>query len=448
MRIPLLPTACLALAAVAATISPNANAAHRGKTYVFHAQRNAGAVNRVAVLLEVGGETIYINKQKSQREKLGIVCGLEYLEKTIVPSDQTESIYGAVRQYKKVATAVKIGEDRFEPKLAPEHRTIVVNASERAATLFSPGGSLSREELDAVDIHFNTLLLDRLLPSGPVASGQSWPLDDDLLAIMLGLDEVEKSTVEATLKEATGTLARFELSGRVEGRVLGARTEIELKGRYRFDCRAKQVDWLGALIKENRRPSEVADGLDVVSRLQITVSPAAGQEILAGSTLDESAVAPASEATYLTHDFQGAGCRCKYDRQWFVDDALDIMRLMDRGTIIGQCNITKLPKQGAERLVSLEDFQDDVRKALGENFGEFVSAKQSVNRNGLRVLRVAVDGAVSGQPDRVPIRWTYYHLADREGRQTALTFTVEQENMEQFADADEPIVGSLRFFDQ
>ena len=45
----------------------------------------------------------------------------------------------------------------------------------------------------------------------------------------------------------------------------------------------------------------------------------------------------------------------------------------------------------------------------------------------------------------VPIRWIYYHVADRQGRQVALTFTIEQERAEQFADADREIVRSLRF---
>ena len=121
------------------------------------------------------------------------------------------------------------------------------------------------------------------------------------------------------------------------------------------------------------------------------------------------------------------------------------MRLMDRGVLAGQCNLALLPKRDPNRLVSLEQFQQDVRKALGDNFGEFVAAGQSVDQNGHRVLRVVAEGSVAAKADgksesNIPIRWIYYHVADREGRQAALTFTVEGEHVERFADADRPIV--------
>ena len=43
------------------------------------------------------------------------------------------------------------------------------------------------------------------------------------------------------------------------------------------------------------------------------------------------------------------------------------------------------------------------------------------------------------------MRWIYYLVADPQGRQVAFTFTVEQRLVERFADADKPMVQSLRF---
>lgn len=437
---------CLVIVSLLADSS--SDAADVRSTYSFHGQRAPSRVDQVAVLLEVGGETKFLVKGKLQQEKLGIVCNLEYIEKTLnVPINDNGKLR-AIRKYHKATAAVKVGKDHFEPTLEPEHRTIVVEASEQEALLFSPGGSLSRNELDAIDIHFNTLLLDRLLPAGPVVVGHSWTPDKKMLAIMLGLDEVDESTVEVKLTEVTKIVARFELNGRVEGRVHGASTDIELKGRYRFDLRTKRVDWVGMLIKENRKTSEIADGLDVVSRLQITVKPAKETSELSDASVAKIGLDSAAGATLLAYEFPGGDCRCKYDRRWFVENASGVLRLMDRGTFAGQCNLAILPNREPDRLVSLEDFQDDVRKALGDNFGEFVAARQSVNGNGIRVLRVEAEGAVLGETDKMPIRWIYYHLADRNGRQAAVTFTIEQERMDRFADADETIVGSLEFVDR
>ena len=82
-----------------------------------------------------------------------------------------------------------------------------------------------------------------------------------------------------------------------------------------------------------------------------------------------------------------------------------------------------------------------MQKALGKSFGEFVEAGQSVNDAKHRVFRVVVHGKSSD----IPIRWIYYHVADEQGRQAAFTFTVEQSLLERFADADKPVVDSLRF---
>jgi hypothetical protein len=128
-----------------------------------------------------------------------------------------------------------------------------------------------------------------------------------------------------------------------------------------------------------------------------------------------------------------------------IEHSGGVMRLVDDGVSAGQCNFTVLPRREADKLVSLEQFQEDVRQALGENFAEFVTAGQSVNGAGLRVLKVVAQGVVRDKSGDLPVRWTYYHLADRQGRQAALTFTVEQQRLDIFAESDKAIVESLRF---
>ena len=90
--------------------------------------------------------------------------------------------------------------------------------------------------------------------------------------------------------------------------------------------------------------------------------------------------------------------------------------------------------------ISLEDFQEDVHRALDKNFGEFVEADQLSNDAKYRIYRVVVHGTVSD----IAMRWIYYLVADPKGRQAALTFAIEQEHVDRFADADKPLVQSLR----
>jgi len=408
-------------------------------------QRQTNQTDRVTASLEAVGETQYLDAQeKQQHEKLEVTCLLEYYEKMLIIPTTSDGTYQSLRQYHKVAAAVKIGNHRLEPTLLPEHKLIFAEAGNQVM-LTSLMGNLSRAELDVIDVQASSILLDRLLPGEAVEVGESWPHPSELMAAMLGLDEVSKTTVHSTFKEVTDVLFRFEISGQVEGRSYGAKTTIDLKGKYRFDRRIGRIDWIGLLIKEHRRPGPVTDGIHVACRLQMTVVPCRTPETLSDAALKKYNLATGVESAWLRQEFAGSGWSCLHDRRWFAEGNGNVLRLLDGEKLIGQCDFAALPRSDVRRLVSLEEFQKDIRTALKESFGEFVEAAQSVDSQNRRILRVVVRGAARMKSLEVPIRWICYHLADQEGNQAAMTFTIEEEYLSRFADADRPIVASLRF---
>ncbi|MCH9007895.1 hypothetical protein IIA29_07795 [candidate division KSB1 bacterium] len=110
--------------------------------------------------------------------------------------------------------------------------------------------------------------------------------------------------------------------------------------------------------------------------------------------------------------------------------SLAVLRMVDRGELLAQCNLSALPK--VKKPVTLAEFQRDVERSLGNNFGRFVSAAQNVNESGYAVFRVVVRGTVS----QLPIQWIYYLVQDRRGHRVSLAFTLEQSLRERFAEAD------------
>ena len=195
------------------------------------------------------------------------------------------------------------------------------------------------------------------------------------------------------------------------------------------------------LIKEDHDSSFVDDGIDVVSKLQVIVTPAEEPASLADAALAKLTLKPTPEMTHLTFECPDGSWRCQHDRRWYVHhqrakNSAVVLRLLDRGMLSGQCNLSSLPSREPEKLVSLEEFQDDVRRALGKSFGEFIEAGQSANEANYRVYRVVVHGTSSD----IAMRWIYYLVADPQGRQVALTFTVEQALLDRFADADKAMV--------
>jgi hypothetical protein len=431
------------LAVLAATILP-AQRAQAKRTHVLCSGREVGAMDRIEARLVVGGDLTEAVDNKIQRMKMRVECDFSYDEKTLeVPTGSVDRARSA-RYYDKLDTVIKVDDAAIKPVLRPQRRLIGVEIELPKMTLFSPHGALTRDELDLIDVLANSLLLDRLLPEKPVAIGEAWKHPEELMVALLGLDAARQSDVQSVLKEVTGTVARMELSGRVEGATGGVSTEIELKAKYRFDLKNKRIDWLGLLVKEQRSIGHVKRGVDAVARFEVRISPKAGSPRLSDAALENLSLKPTAELSRLSHSSVEGGWQITHDYDWHVigdHRELTILRRVDRGELIAQCNVSALPELGPGKQVTLTEFQEDVRKALGESFGEFVEAGQWGSEADYRVYRVVVRGEVS----QLPIQWCYYLVANKEGRQVAFTFTVEQKLVESFDKADERLIRSFRF---
>ena len=354
-------------------------------------------------------------------------------------SDPTRSI----RYYDEAAAAIKVDKGGEKPTLEARRRLIVAEKPGKSApVLFCPASPLSREELDLIEVPGNTLLVDRLLPDEPVAVGDSWPLDKQSLADLLGIDGVSTSDVKATLAEVAAGLADVAASGSLIGAVGGVSTEIELKVRYKFDLEQKRIVHFALLIKEKRSVGHVGPGLDTVAKVLVKISPISGSENLTAEAVASLPPAAAPENLRLRYTAAGGQFGFLHDRRWYLtteDPKLAVFRLVDQGELIAQCNISSV-LAAPKKALTLAEFQRDVQQSLGKNFGQFVSAGQSTTEAGYTVFRVVVQGNVS----KLPIEWIYYLVGDAQGNRVSLAFTLEESLKERFAEADRALAGGMR----
>jgi len=350
----------------------------------------------------------------------------------------------SVRFYDRALAAIQVDQEETHPTLRDDRRLVAVDVREGKATLYSPAGPLSHDELDLVDLQANTLLLDRLLPADRVAVGAKWSHADALIAMLLGLDAVSTNRLESRLASVRDSIALVELGGDVQGAASGVSTEIKLRGKYQFDLVLKRITWFGVLIQEKRSIGHVGPGLDIVARLQIKIAPIDESPQLTEEALADLPLELSEGSTWLSYIDPQGGWQLLNDRRWFVtrdEPEAVVLRLVDRGEFIAQCNITPAPRIDPGKLSNLAKFQADIQAGLGAAFGRFASARQSVNESGYRVLRVVVEGSAS----EVPVQWTYYLLADRAGRQLVVVFIVEGELADRVVGADEQLIASIQF---
>ncbi len=412
--------------------------------------RRPGDVDQVTAQLKVGGDILEMRDGKVNRVKLGGLADMEYSEKTLAVAEAPGRRSRAVRQYHRAEATIRVGDDALRPALRPELALVVAAVDDRRSILFSPQKPLSRDELELIDILGNSLLLDRLLPDGPLAAGKKWTPAGTLLAQLLGLDTVGQSDVQCELVEVTDTVARFQITGRLTATIHGVATRIQLKGKYRYDRRSQRIDWFAMSMNEVRSMAPVAEGFDVIAQVQVRILPQTDPSGFDQELLDGLALEPEDDVEMLA--YQSAGWRLAHSRKWFVirdDPDLVILRLIREGELVAQCSISPLPAVPAEKLPTLERFQEDVRRALGDRFGRFVSAGQWANEAKHRVFRVAVEGTAQAELKqtmaKVPIQWRYYLVVDERGRRIAFAVTIESELADRVGDADRELVDSLRF---
>jgi hypothetical protein len=396
------------------------------------------------VLLEVEGK-LKVNPDGKEVQHVPITAKaeLEYVERVLSAGKSWEQVR-LTRHYNKAEAKIRLRENELPNALRDERRMIVLDGRTAEAVLFSPLGPLTREELELIEVQGSALPLAALMPQAPLKIAGSWNLENPVVARLLGLEAVSDQKIVCTLQSVEKDLAIVSLEGTVAGAVGGVSSDLELKGKLNFDLKQRAVTWLTLAIKETRAIGHAQPGFEVLTRLRMVAAPCAAAEVVADTALANLPTdAPEGQALIdLTAD--RAGWQAVHDRRWRVmverHDAT-ILRMVDRGDLIAQCNISPLPAFKKGEHLTLEGFQNDVKQALGKNFGQVIEAAQEAGEDGIVIQRVTV----SGTAGELPIQWTYYHLTDDKGHRASLVFTIEGNLVERFAQIDRELISGFRF---
>ena len=400
-----------------------------------------GTLSEVKASLEVGGN-LNVNEQgKVKPLKMSVVANMEYSERMLAAPDANRR---SIRHYRRAEAAIKVDSAAMQPMLRPERRLITTAWDGQVLSTYSPNGSITRDELDLVELPGSSLLVEQLLPQKPVSPGDTWQHSEQLMAAILGLDAVSASDVQSVVSSLDEETALMELGGVVHGAVSGVATEIELKARYSFDRKVQRVTKLTLLIKEKRSIGHVGPGLDVTARLQLAVSPISKVAELTDAALSGLPEEPSPELLMLGFESPSHGFRFGYDRRWHVitDEAEQlVMRLIDKGELVAQCNVAIPAKTEPGKPISLARFQADIQQTLGKAFGRFVNASEGTTPGGHTIYRVTAVGEVS----ELPIQWNYHYIAGPHGGQVVFAFTIEGQLVEGFGQSDLNLTGTVEF---
>jgi hypothetical protein len=118
-----------------------------------------------------------------------------------------------------------------------------------------------------------------------------------------------------------------------------------------------------------------------------------------------------------------------------------LLRYVDDGDLLGQCNIAMLPVRPADNPIKPAEFEAEVKKIIGNSKATLAGTEQFTTANGLSAVRVLVNGYESD----IPFHWLYYHVSAVDGRRITLVFTIEKEILDRFQNADKTLIDQIDF---
>lgn len=411
----------------------------------------APPADRVTVEIAVTGELFAPAGRDAEpvRQPIAVEARFDFVERSGTAAATV------VRDYAEAVAVVRVADAPARIMLPADARRVAVALRGTTPSPYLVEGFLSRDEMDLLDTPFDAVLLDRLLPDEPMAIGARWTVAADAAAGLLAIDTLETGSLEATLEAVDDGTATVRLAGIIDGAADGVPTHLVVEGDCTLAAEAAADRWrlagprvAAVTIRERRQASHVAPGFDVEARVSVARRPRAADATPTDQATTASTVAgrrrgPGRPGLVWHHD-RGDHYDLVHDIRWrVVEDAPTglVMRLIDRGALVGQCSLTALPRGDALAPPTIVEVQRDIERSLAGQFGRFAHASEATRSDGVRIVRVVSEGTA----EKLPFRWIHQVLTDGQGRRAAVTFMFEASAAGRFGDADRELVDGFAF---
>lgn len=370
-----------------------------------------------------------------------------FAERTETP-DAAGGVGMAVRQYENATSASETAGEKSERSLAAERRLIVAKRNNQGSLHYSPAGPLTREELELVAEHFDTLCLPALLPGQELNPGQSWAVRAEAVQHACLFEGLIKHALVGKLVEVKDGVASFTIEGTAEGIEYGAHARLTIAAQGTFDVATKRITKLTWEQYDQRDlgPASPATEIKATVTIQRAVLPEEPKELNA----DARQAIPASDATIpaamtqLRYLDSNGRFHFRYGRDWHVvgrtRDHL-VLRLLDKGDFTAQATLTTWKKSASGQHSSPDEFKRVLAQLPNWQPEKILVDAEQPHSDGHWLYRLTA----AGQQDGIAVVQSFYLLAGPTGDQVAITVVARQEKSAALGTRDLELVKSIAF---
>lgn len=367
-------------------------------------------------------------------------------EEHFAAADNAGLLQTSLRYFHEAKVENTVANAGSSLQLSDELKQVVARYSDSELLLFSPSGPLAPAEIDLLKMPCNTLAIHELLPLKPVQLNEKWTVPAASLQRLLSLDAIHKSDFTAFAKTHQGNRVDIEFNGDLTATANSVPTAIQVEGNMQIDLASNAITWVALVLKEKREISQSEPGFDITARIRLVRQPQTESKYT--SDINLTSMGNDKLAGLLMQRIESTRGRYQMlaDRNWKVihdNGQAAILRMIENDRVISQCNVHQVAKLDAGQQITLEAFQEEVRKSLDKNFQSFATSEERVSETGLRMLQITAVGEAS----ELPVQWIFYHLSDDSGRRISLVFTVGGELVDKLAGTDSQMASSLRFLE-
>ncbi len=394
--------------------------------------------------------------------QLAATADFQFLERRLPSAGRDARSLRSCREFLAGRLQTNIS-DRATTIDLPEHLRLIVAEGQRDGVhSWCAVGPMTRDTVDLLELPGDPLSLVGLLPLTPVNVGDSWHAEGWAAQMLATIEAAEAADITCTLRDVRGDVATVDVTGLVKGQRLGASSEVNITGSYTFDTANSHVSGGSLTYQIVAKEGVVNPGMTATVQVTMTREPSTSTGRLDDALVARIPLDPPQGAESLVFDAAPWGVRFHHDRDWYIFQAIlegepkvVILRLIESGGLISQCNISPVPSAQPGQHTPIEQFQSDIQRALGQLFGQFRSQETFATDAGGTILRVVVDGqysippAAEGEEGRIiPITWIYYLCASATGEQVSAVFAIDPELQERLGEKDLELIRSLQFYDR
>ncbi|HEV8070802.1 MAG TPA: hypothetical protein VGP76_24010 [Planctomycetaceae bacterium] len=424
---------------------PHAPAADPGP-YTLKESPADSRIESVDVQVKVAGTAQFaIEKGQFLAHPIAAEATLKFRERWLSGAGRDAEALRSLRHYDSLSTEVKVADHASRSQLSANRRLMVAQGRSEGILFYSPLGPLTAADLELLRAPADTLCLVALLPPHPVSVGDTWTAPAWVGQMLTDTEAASKSEINCTLESVADDKAKVTVTGTVAGATAGSSGKVDLHGWYLFDLKAKLLTHAEIDQSEERTIGPISPGLKVSAKTVVARAASSDSESLTQEAVSAVPLDPPVALTRLQFHAPW-NIELTHDRDWHIfqqNPQIAVLRLIDQGSLIAQCNLTPIRAAAPGQHVSVNQFQDDIRTSLGPRFKSIEKAEQIPTEDGRFLYRVAV----AGEANKSPITWIYYLCAAPNGSQTSSVFAVDSSLTKRLGDRDLEMMKSLKFTD-